>query len=233
MRQDQREDSAPRVLLVEDDVRLARTLALSLQDAGNDVVVASTGAEARAALGRQEPDVVLLDLGLPDEDGLRLCADIRARSAVPIIMVTARTGSAEVVSGLEAGADDYVTKPVAGSELSARVRALLRRHRRHVEVPVVRVGDVEVDVEQGSVRRDGADVPLTRTERGLVRELASRTGRTVTREELLSRVWGYDDIGDTRLLDVHVRRLRKKLEHDPSSPEIVVTVRGLGYRLGS
>jgi two-component system response regulator MtrA len=220
------------VLLVEDDTRLARALALSLADTGDHVRVAANAAQARAQLGSQEPDVVLLDLGLPDEDGLVLCTHLRAASDVPIIIVTARGDTDQVIAGLRAGADDYVRKPVTGSELSARIQALLRRTRRvDMARPPIRAGDVEIDVRHGSARRDGDDLHLTHLERQLLRELALRAGETVTREELLERVWGYQYFGDTRLLDVHIRRLRTKVELDPSSPRLVVTVRGLGYRL--
>lgn len=219
------------LLLVEDDVAVARALALALSDAGHRVRVAPTAAQARALLHEQEPDVVLLDLGLPDADGLSLCGELRSRSAVPIIMVTARGDSADVVAGLEAGADDYVSKPVVGSELSARIDALLRRATGPAGPPSLTLGDLEIDLRHGTVTRSGVDVPLTRTERRLLREFAVADGDVVTREELLDRVWGYQDIGDTRLLDVHVRRLRTKLEADPSNPDVVLTVRGLGYRL--
>jgi DNA-binding response OmpR family regulator len=218
------------VLLVEDDVRLARALTLALTDAGNRVRVAGTGREAHLRLREREPDVVLLDLGLPDTSGLELCGQLREQSTVPIIIVTARSDSADVVAGLEAGADDYVSKPVVGSELSARIRALLRRTGRDELAGTVTAGSLVIDLRHGSLHRDGGEVSLTRTERRLLRELARSAGQVVTREELLERVWGYQDIGDTRLLDVHVRRLRTKLEPDPSAPRFVVTVRGLGYR---
>lgn len=219
------------VLLVEDDAPLARALAMTLTDAGHRVRTASAAAPARMMLHEREPDVILLDLGLPDGDGLDLCAELRAGSNIPIVIVTARVGSADLIAGLEAGADDYVRKPVVGSELSARVSALMRRTERVQGPRTVRVAGLEIETRHGSLRRDGEEIPLTRTERRLLRELAAAAGDVVTREELLERVWGYEDIGDTRLLDVHIRRLRLKLEADPSSPELVRTVRGLGYRL--
>lgn len=219
------------LLLVEDDVAVARSLALALGDAGHRVRVAPSAEHARLLFSQQEPDVVLLDLGLPDTDGLTLCKEIRTRSAVPIIIVTARGDSSDVVAGLEAGADDYVSKPVVGSELSARVRALMRRTTGHAGVPFLTVGELEIDLRHGTACRTGEDVSLTRTERRLLRELAAAGGDVVTREDLLDKVWGYADIGDTRLLDVHIRRLRTKLEADPSDPQLVLTVRGLGYRL--
>ena len=218
------------VLLVEDDLRLARALSLTLGDAGHAVRVAGTVQEAHARLREREPDIVLLDLGLPDGDGLALCATVRTHSTVPIVIVTARSDSSDVVAGLEAGADDYVSKPVVGSELSARINALLRRTGRDEPSGSLSVDDLVIDLRHGSLSRVGADVPLTRTERRLLRELAAHAGQVVTREELLERVWGYQDIGDSRLLDVHVRRLRTKLERNPSCPELVLTVRGLGYR---
>lgn len=225
------EASAARdVLLIEDDDRLARALALTLADAGNGVRVAGTAREAHRHVAEREPGVILLDLGLPDGDGLVLCAELRARSDVPIIIVTARSDSADVVAGLEAGADDYVSKPIVGSELSARIRALLRRIGRDEPAGSLTAGSLMIDLRHGSVRRDGQEVDLTRTERRLLRELAAHAGQVVTRRDLLGSVWGYQDIGDSRLLDVHIRRLRTKVEDDPSAPAHIATVRGLGYR---
>ena len=220
--------ASARLLLVEDDAPTRRALALTLRDEGHVVVEA---ADARAALSALSGvDVVLLDLSLPDADGVQLCRRIRSTSDVPVVMVTGRSSSAHVVAGLEAGADDYVTKPVVGSELAARVRALLRRTRPDLSARLA-VGDLELLVQEGTARRDGAEVHLTRTEFRLLVELAAHAGHVVTREQLLQRVWGYEYYGDTRLLDVHVRRLRAKIEDDPGRPALVQTVRGVGYRV--
>lgn len=217
-----------RVLLVEDDADVRRALALSLADHGYEVVPVATAREALVSL--PDVDAVLLDLTLPDVDGVALCRRIRASGPVPVIMVTGRSGSDEIVAGLEAGADDYVTKPVVGRELAARVDAVLRRTDPRLTERLV-VGDLELQVHEGTVRRSGRPVHLTRTELHLLVALAAQAGRTVSREQLLQQVWGYDYFGDTRLLDVHVRRLRAKVEDDPDSPSLVTTVRGVGYRL--
>jgi two-component system, OmpR family, response regulator MtrA len=225
------------LLLVEDDARIREALRLALTDEGYRVVEAATGEQALGLLTRDATaaDVVLLDLVLPGMDGLEVCERIRERGDLPIIMVTARTGAHEVIAGLEAGADDYVTKPLVASELAARIRALLRR--RHPDDGaghrVLRIGEVEVHPDEDVVRRAGTAVHLTRTEFRLLLELAAAEGRVVTREELLKRVWGYDYFGDTRLLDVHIRRLRRKIERDPDAPECVLTVRGRGYKAGN
>ena len=217
-----------RLLLVEDDDDVRRALRLSLLDEGYAVVEAATGSETLRRLS--EVDVVLLDLTLPDTDGVHLCRRIRAAGNLPVIMVTGRTESAQIVAGLEAGADDYVTKPVVGQELAARVRAVLRRVRPTL-ARRLQVGDLELLVEEGTARRAGREVHLTHTEFRLLVELAAHAGHVVTREQLLQRVWGYDYFGDTRLLDVHVRRLRSKIEYDPDHPKLVTTVRSVGYRL--
>ncbi len=220
------------MLLVEDDPRVRRVLHLALQDEGYVVVEAATGDDGLRALEGSAPDVVLLDLMLPDTDGFAVCRRIRRESNVPVIMVTARTDSHDVVAGLEAGADDYVTKPLVAKELSARIRALLRRTEPLNGGPrCVRSGDLEVHLDEGFVVRDGEPVDLTRTEFRLIAELAQAAGKVCSREYLLERVWGYGYFGDGRIVDVHVRRLRGKVERDPANPKRVVTARGLGYRL--
>ena len=221
-------------LLVEDDPRIRGALRMALTDEGYQVVEAATGEQALAhlATGTQQPDVVLLDLMLPGLDGLEVCARIRDQGDLPIIMVTARTASHEVIEGLEAGADDYVTKPADAGELAARIRALLRRTRTAGPDDAIELGAVSVRVAEGRVLRDGTEVPLTKTEFRLLCTLATAKGAVVTREQLLERVWDYDYFGDTRLLDVHIRRLRRKIEPDPAQPTLIVTVRGLGYRTG-
>jgi DNA-binding response OmpR family regulator len=218
-----------RLLLVEDDPRIRGALVLGLADEGYEVDEAGSGESAVKLLGRESYDVVLLDLMLPGMDGFAVCRAVRARGDLPIIMITARSGSEDVIAGLEAGADDYVTKPVVASELAARIRALLRRVRP--ERSVIEVGGVQIHQDRGIATRGGADLHLTRTELRLLTELAGAEGAVVTREQLLERVWGYGYFGDTRLLDVHVRRLRRKVEDDPGEPLLVLTVRGVGYRI--
>jgi DNA-binding response OmpR family regulator len=219
------------VLIIEDDPRIRRIVQMMLQREGLDVAEAGSGESGLEQLSERDFDVVLLDLMLPGKDGFEVCREIRRTSNVPIIMVTARGDSHDVVAGLEAGADDYVSKPFVAKELSARIRALARRAR--VPQPRVRieVGDLEIAPQDGTVTRDGELVNLTRTEFKLLCELATEPGRVLSREELLERVWGYDYFGDSRLVDVHVRRLRKKVEEDPGHPTVVTTVRGMGYRV--
>ena len=223
------------LLLVDDEPRIRRVLRLALEDEGYQVAEAANGYDALAALRREPPDVVLLDLMLPDRDGFTVCREIRRTSDVPVIMVTARTDSHDVVAGLEAGADDYVTKPLVAKELSARIRALLRRVEpgNARQSDLLEVGDLRIDVPGAEVTRDGAVLPLTRTEFKLLAELAGAEGKVLSREQLLSKVWGYGYFGDSRIVDVHIRRLRLKIEHDPASPKHLVTARGLGYRLVS
>jgi len=223
------------VLLVEDDARVRRVLRLALGDEGYDVTEAADGGQALEALARTAPDVVLLDLMLPDVDGFTVCRRIRRTSAVPVIMVTARTDSHDVVAGLESGADDYVTKPLVAKELAARIRALLRRTEpvREPAHAQVQAGDLSIRISEGLVTRAGRTISLTRTEFRLLAELAAAGGAVCSRQHLLDRVWGYGYFGDTRIVDVHIRRLRAKVEPDPASPVLVVTARGLGYRLVS
>ncbi|HEY9556123.1 MAG TPA: response regulator transcription factor [Acidimicrobiales bacterium] len=221
-----------RILAVEDDERIRTAVKLALEDEGWSVVEASTGEDALAHFQQQPADVVLIDIMLPGIDGFEVCRSIRRTSDVPIVMVTARADTHDVVAGLEAGADDYLTKPFAPKELSARIRALLRRARTsEVSSPHLRFGDLEIVPEEGVVRRNGRDVHLTKTEFRVLVELAQSPGRVFSREVLLERIWGYGYCGDGRLVDVHVRRLRTKVEADPANPRHVVTVRGLGYKL--
>jgi DNA-binding response OmpR family regulator len=218
------------VLVIEDDVRIRRIVAMSLTAEGLEVQEAGTGEEGLDALRDRPVDVILLDLVLPGIDGFEVCRQIRRTSDTPVIMVTARADSSDVVAGLEAGADDYVTKPFVARELSARIRALVRRSRGGQRARIT-VGDLEIAPLEGTVTRAGVPLQLTRTEFKLLTELATEPGRVLSREELLERVWGYDYFGDSRLVDVHVRRLRKKVEHDPANPTVVTTVRGMGYRI--
>jgi DNA-binding response OmpR family regulator len=223
-----------RILTVEDDERIRTAVRMALEDEGWEVVEAESGEDALVSWGAGPADVVLIDLMLPGMDGFEVCRHIRKGSDVPIVMVTARADTHDVVAGLEAGADDYVTKPFQPKELSARIRALLRRARPAEPGRAhLRFGDLEVVPDEGVVRRDGDEVHLTKTEFRLLCELASAPGRVFSREQLLERVWGYDYFGDGRLVDVHVRRLRTKVEVDAANPRHVVTVRGLGYKLQS
>jgi DNA-binding response OmpR family regulator len=226
----------PRILLVEDDERIRQALGLALADEGCEVLEAQSGEDALELLASATVDLVLLDLMLPGVDGLAVCRRLRSRGDLPIIIVTARSDTTDVISGLEAGADDYVTKPLVASELAARIRALLRRRRPAREGFTgswLHVGELEIRPDEGVVCRGRDEVHLTRTEFRLLVELAAVDGRVVTREELLQRVWGYDYFGDTRLLDVHIRRLRRKIEPDPDDPTLVLTVRGVGYKVGN
>jgi DNA-binding response OmpR family regulator len=222
-----------RILLVEDDERIRASMRLGLEEEGYEVEEAASGEIAIERFLEQPPDVVLIDLMLPGMDGFECCRQIRRTSTVPVIVVTARTDTHDVVAGLEAGADDYVTKPFVAKELSARIRALLRRVRTLDEPSTLTFGDVEVSPEEGMVRRDGVEVHCTRTEFRLLCELAANPGKVLSREQLLDRVWGYDYFGDGRLVDVHVRRLRTKIEQDPANPRHILTVRGMGYKLAT
>ena len=225
-----------KVLFIEDDDAIRLALRLALEDEGYEVVEAHDGASGLVQFGQCQPDVVLLDLRLPDLSGFEVCKAMRSSSTVPIIMVTAQTEAADMVAGLEAGADDYITKPVVPKVLSARIAAVLRRvsyessgDQSHDEV--VRFGDLELRREQGVVTKAGEELSLTRTEFRMLCEFAEHADAVLSRDQLLEHVWGYEYLGDSRLVDAHVRRLRLKIEDTPDDPQRIVTVRGLGYRL--
>lgn len=219
------------ILIVEDDDRLRSAIRLALGDEGFIAEGAPDAESGMELLDRVEPDLVLVDIMLPGANGFDLCRSIRQTSNVPIIILTARDDSHDVVAGLEAGADDYVTKPFVIKELAARIRALLRRTRvPDDDAASMTFGTLVISPEEGRVVRGGEEVSLTRTEFLLLCELASSPGRVLSRDVLLENVWGYDYFGDGRVVDAHIRRLRKKIEPDPSEPRFVVTVRGLGYR---
>ena len=227
-----------RILLVDDDTALSEMVGMTLESGGYDVVYCADGTHALQAFTINQPELVLLDLMLPGMDGIEICRRIRAISDVPIIMLTARSDTQDVVAGLEAGADDYVAKPFKNRELMARVRTRLRRVSdvaANAEPPKdkLRIGDIDIDVLAHKARRAGQVVPLTPLEFDLVVTLAREPWKVFTREELLERVWGYQHSADNRLVNVHVQRLRAKVELDPEHPKVVITVRGVGYRAGS
>jgi DNA-binding response OmpR family regulator len=222
------------LLFIEDDDGIRLALSMALEDEGYSVREAANGAAGLAAFRESPPDLVLLDLRLPDMSGFDVCRALRAESIVPIIMITAQTDTHDMVAGLEAGADDYVTKPVVPKELAARIRASLRRmalQGRATTPQASRFGDVEVRRDQGIVLKGGLEVNLTKTEFRLMCEFADHAGAVLSRDQLLERVWGYEYLGDSRLVDAHVRRLRLKIEDHPDDPKLIVTARGVGYRL--
>ncbi|WP_409497231.1 winged helix-turn-helix domain-containing protein [Amycolatopsis sp. cmx-11-12] len=225
----------PRILLVEDDEALAEALTLALKALGHDVVVAPTGERALEALftDRLELDFVLLDVMLPGMDGFEVCRRIRARSRLPLVLLTARGDPIDIVAGLECGADDYVVKPAEPRVIDARIKAI---GRRAVTAPgpssgVLRVGRLEIDAAAMSVTRDGVELALTATEIRLLVEFAEHPNQVLSRQTLLKRVWDYGYVGDSRIVDAAVARLRAKIEDDPANPVVLKTVRGLGYRL--
>ncbi len=221
-----------RVLVVEDEESFSDALSYMLRREGFDAVVASTGPEALAEFDRGGADIVLLDLMLPGLPGTEVCRQLRARSGVPIILLTAKAADIYMVVGRELGADDYVTKPYSSRELVARIRAVLRRQAEPEELvaATVHAGPVRMDIERHVVSVDGEPVAMPLKEFELLEMLLRNAGRVLTRGQLIDRVWGSDYVGDTKTLDVHVKRLRAKIEPDPSSPRHLVTVRGLGYK---
>jgi two-component system response regulator RegX3 len=222
-----------RVLVVEDEESFSDALSYMLRKEGFEVSVAATGTSALTQFDRTGADIVLLDLMLPEMSGTEVCRQLRQRSAVPIIMVTARDSEIDKVVGLEIGADDYITKPYSPRELVARIRAVLRRQgaeAAEVTTPTLAAGPVRMDVERHVVTVDGHSVQLPLKEFELLELLLRNAGRVLTRGQLIDRVWGADYVGDTKTLDVHVKRLRSKVEPEPSAPRYIVTVRGLGYK---
>jgi two-component system response regulator MtrA len=221
-----------RILVVDDDTALAEMIGIVLRTEGFEPYFCADGAQALRAFHDSKPDLVLLDLMLPGKDGIQVCAEIRAESGIPIIMLTAKSDTTDVVRGLESGADDYVVKPFNPKELVARIRTRLR------PTPVasgdsLQIGDLLLDVAGHEVKRGGTRINLTPLEFELLLALAAKPQQVFTREMLLEQVWGYHYKADTRLVNVHVQRLRAKVEEDPDNPKIVMTVRGVGYRAGS
>jgi DNA-binding response OmpR family regulator len=224
------------LLFIEDDEAIRTALRLVLEDEGYEVAEAGDGETGITMFGQLDPDLVLLDLRLPDISGFEVCRAIRRTSITPVIMVTAQTDTSDLVNGFDAGADDYVTKPVVPKELAARIRAALRRTQLAETSPssgksLSKIGDVEIDRNLGIVKKSGIEITLTKTEFRLLVEFADHPGMVMSRDQLLERVWGYEYLGDSRLVDAHVRRLRVKVESHPDDPTMIVTVRGMGYRL--
>jgi two-component system response regulator MtrA len=221
------------ILLVEDDPSIRELAEMGLASAGFQVTTAADGRMALERFRKEQPDGVVLDIMLPQLDGLDVCRAIRAESSVPVVMLTARSETIDIVVGLEAGADDYVTKPFEMPELIARLRAALRRARQLEPTERVTLGPLRIDIAAHVVVRGDEELQLTPTEFRLLVELARRPSQVFTREMLLERVWGYGYLGDSRLVDVAVQRLRSKIEQDPANPALIRTVRGVGYRAGS
>jgi len=221
-----------KILIVEDESSLSEPLAYLLDREGYETVIAADGNAAVIEFDRSGADIILLDLMLPGLSGTEVCREIRTRSSVPIIMLTAKDSEVDIVVGLELGADDYVTKPYSTRELLARIRAVLRRRveDEHEDDAVLEVGSVRMDVERHTVSVDGKETAMPLKEFELLELLMRNSGRVLTRGQLIDRVWGADYFGDTKTLDVHIKRIRSKIEKKPSEPTMLVTVRGLGYR---
>ena len=224
------------LLFIEDDESIRTALRLALEDDGFDVIEAVDGESGIAKFVQSQPDLVLLDLRLPDISGFEVCPALRRSSITPIIMVTAQTDTADLVNGFDTGADDYVTKPVVLRELLARIKAALRRSQPQPNSgpdshSVISIGEVSINRVLSVVTRAGEEIALTKTEYLLLCEFADHPGMVLSRDQLLERVWGYEYLGDSRLVDAHVRRLRVKIERQPDEPTLIVTVRGMGYRL--
>jgi two-component system response regulator MtrA len=219
------------IMVVDDDQDLAEMLGIVLNGAGFEVDLVNRGDEAMQLFRAQNPDLVLLDVMLPGIDGIEVARQMRAESMVPIVMLTAKGDTQDVVLGLEAGADDYMVKPFEPSELVARIKVRLRRAPAE-STDSLQLGRVKIDQVAHTINRDGKIIPLTRLEFDLLVALAKEPGRVFTREALLSEVWGYQHATDTRLVNVHIQRLRAKIEFDPENPELIVTVRGIGYKAG-
>jgi DNA-binding response OmpR family regulator len=223
------------LLFIEDDRDIRAALRLVLEDEGYRVLESPDGQSGLRSFASESVDLVLLDLRLPDMSGFDVCRELRSKSLVPIIMVTAQTDTHDLVAGLEAGADDYVTKPVVAKELAARIRAALRRttllSTNSVTVDRFTVRDVEMRSDQGVVLKNGVELPLTKTEYRLLHIFMENANKVLSRDQLLELVWGYEYLGDSRLVDAHIRRLRLKIEDTPDEPKIIATVRGMGYRL--
>lgn len=221
-----------KILVVDDDQDLAEMLGIVLNGSGFEVDLVNNGDNALEIFRAGNPDLVLLDVMLPGIDGVEICRLIRKESMVPIVMLTAKGDTQDVVLGLEAGADDYMVKPFNPSELVARLKVRLRRSTIEQSTSL-RIGDINIDQVAHTINRDGKIIPLTRLEFDLLVALAKEPGRVFTREALLSEVWGYQHATDTRLVNVHIQRLRAKIERDPDNPEIIMTVRGVGYKAGA
>ncbi|MBM3720292.1 MAG: response regulator transcription factor [Actinobacteria bacterium] len=220
------------IMVVDDDQDLAEMLGIVLNGVGMEVDLVSRGDEAVEVFKNSQPDLVLLDIMLPGTDGIEVCREIRKQSTrVPIVMLTAKSDTHDIVKGLEAGADDYMVKPFKPSELVARIRTRLRRVSGDTNGTLT-IGDLAIDIVEHTVARGGKEIPLTRLEFDLLVALAKEPGRVFTREALLGEVWGYRHSTDTRLVNVHIQRLRAKIEHDPENPTIISTVRGVGYKAG-